>query len=344
MRKITYAEAVREALVEAMERDESVCVIGQGVSGPGGVYGTTSGLKERFGAGRVVESPLSEEGMAGVAVGMAMAGLRPVVTHIRADFLMLCANQLVNVAAKARWMWGGQVKVPLVVRAIIGKSWGQGAQHSQGLYPLFCHIPGLEVCAPTTPADAKRCLSASLRGDGPVMFFEHRLLHYERGDAEGAEKDCPRSAVKRRSGEDITLVGVSWAVRECLKAAELLEPAGVSAEVIDPVWLRPLDLATVAASFRRTRRLLAVENCWTFCGLGAEIAAEMMESGLRISGRFARMGFAPVACPPSKPLEDDFYPDAAKIAAKAYLMATGERRDFSVRKEKTPIARTTRSF
>lgn len=356
MREVTYAEAVREALDEEMSRDERVCLIGQGVSDFRGIYGTTLGLREKYGASRIIESPLSEAGVTGIAVGMAMAGLRPVMTHIRADFLMLATNQLVNVAAKAKDMWGGQVKVPLVVRAVIGKSWGQGAQHSQGVYPMLCHVPGLKVCAPTSAHDARWQLISAIRDDAPVLFFEHRLLHYERGlirypvERDGkrglpiAPDGLIRDGVVRREGKDITLVGVSWMVVECLKAAGLLQAASISAEVIDPVWLNPFDFFSVACSVRRTRRLLFVENDWTFCGLGSEVVAKLACAGELGGVEVHRMGFVPCACPPSKPLEDAFYPNAAQIAARAFEMITGERRDFDGGKEQTPIASTTRSF
>src|SRR3989338_6353179 len=178
---LTYAEAIREATLQEMDRDPSVVVMGLGVEDPRPIYGTTRGLAERFGADRVFNTPLAEEGMTGVAIGAALAGLRPIHVHIRMDFLLLAMNQLINMAAKSRYMYGGSVSVPIVVRSIIGKSWGQGAQHSQGLYSFFMHVPGLKVVAPTTPYDAKGCLTAAIRDDNPVIFVEHRILHFQKG-------------------------------------------------------------------------------------------------------------------------------------------------------------------
>src|SRR4051812_23294232 len=181
VRTLSFVDAVREAADLEMGRDPSVVVFGLDVDDPKAIQGTTRGLLERHGPERVFGTPLSEDAMTGVAVGMALAGLRPIHVHIRMDFLMLAMNQLVNVAAKSRYMYGGRVSVPMVVRSMIGKSWGQGAQHSQGLYSFFMHVPGLKVVAPSTPYDAKGCLAAAVRDDNPVLFVEHRLLHFHRG-------------------------------------------------------------------------------------------------------------------------------------------------------------------
>src|ERR671925_1454390 len=180
-RHLSYVEAVREATDQEMERDPSVILFGLDVDDPKAIQGTTRGLAEKYGLERVFGTPLSEDAMTGAAVGVALAGLRPIHVHIRMDFLMLAMNQLVNVAAKTRYMYGGQVHLPLVVRAMIGKSWGQGAQHSQGLHSFFMHVPGIKVVAPSTPHDAKGCLIAAIRDDNPVLYIEHRLLHFQHG-------------------------------------------------------------------------------------------------------------------------------------------------------------------
>jgi pyruvate/2-oxoglutarate/acetoin dehydrogenase E1 component len=263
--------------------------------------------------------------MTGVAIGAAMAGLRPVHVHIRMDFLMLAMNQLVNIAAKASYMYGGQVHVPMVVRAMIGKSWGQGAQHSQGLYPFFMHVPGLRVVAPTTPYDAKGCLVAAIRDPDPVVVVEHRLLYGQRGPVPEALYEVrPGRARVTAEGGDVTLVGVSHMQIECLRARACLASVGVAAEVIDPIWLSPLDDATIAASVAKTGRLVVVDNTWTTCGAGAEIAARVVE---RLQGtrevRVRRLGFAPTTCPPTPGLEKLFYPDARTIAAAAYDLVLG---------------------
>jgi pyruvate/2-oxoglutarate/acetoin dehydrogenase E1 component len=324
-RETSYIEALREAALQEMARDPSVVCFGLDVDDPKAIQGTTRGLLEKFGPERVFGTPLAEDAMTGVAIGMALAGLRPIHVHIRMDFLLLAMNQLVNIAAKASYMYGGQVHVPVVVRAMIGKSWGQGAQHSQGLYPLFMHVPGLRVAAPTNPHDAKGCLVAAIREDDPVLMVEHRLLYPHRGPVpEPLYEVKPGRARVVAAGRDVTLVGISHALVDCLRARRYLEAAGVSAEVIDPIWLAPLDLDTISASVARTGRLLVVDNGWTSCGAGAEIVASVVE---RLQGErelsVGRLGFAPTPCPPTPSLEQLYYPDPRTIAAAAFDLVEG---------------------
>ncbi len=318
-RQLSYVEAVREAAELEMARNPSVLVFGLDVDDPKAIQGTTRGLVERFGRERVFGTPLSEDAMTGVAIGMALAGLRPIHVHIRMDFLMLAMNQLVNVAAKSRYMYGGQVHLPLVVRAMIGKSWGQGAQHSQGLHSFFMHVPGLKVVAPSTPYDAKGGLVAAIRDENPVVFVEHRLLHFTQGPVpEPLFEVKPGKARITARGDDLTIVGISWMQIEALRAQQYLADVGISAEVIDPIWLSPLDLDTICQSVERTGRLLVVDTAWTNCGASAEIVAQVAE---RLQGvrelRLRRLGFAPTTCPTTPVLEDLFYPDARRIAACA---------------------------
>lgn len=326
-RILSYSEALREATEQEMARDPGVFVIGQGVSDFKALYGTTRGLAERFGAHRVVDTPLSEDATTGIAIGAAMAGLRPIHTHIRMDFMLLCMNQLVNLAAKSRYMYGGTVSVPLVVRGIIGRSWGQGAQHSQALHSLFMHIPGLRVVAPTTPHDAKGCLIQAIREDDPVIFIEHRMLHFLEGHVPEEPYTVPYGQARVLApGNDVTIVGISYAVVDCLRARDALARDGFSAEVIDPVSLSPLDTRTIADSVRRTGRLLVVDTGWVFCGASAEIVAAVGEALQDTAPfRFKRSGFAPVVCPTTKVLENLFYPTAESIAADAHALITGER-------------------
>jgi pyruvate/2-oxoglutarate/acetoin dehydrogenase E1 component len=250
---------------------------------------------------------------------MALAGLRPIHVHIRMDFLMLAMNQLINVAAKSRYMYGGAVHLPLVVRSMIGKSWGQGAQHSQGLHSFFMHVPGLKVVAPTTPYDAKGCLIAAIRDDDPVMYVEHRILHFQTGPVpEGPYTVQPGKGRVTAAGDDVTLVGISHMQVECLKARCYLEDAGIEAEVIDPIWLSPLDVDTIAESVRKTGRLLVVDNGWICCGAAAEIIAQVLEKLQSVREiRVGRMGFATTTCPTSPVLEELFYPNARTIASAA---------------------------
>lgn len=324
-RTLSYVDAIREATDREMARDASVLLFGLDVDDPKAILGTTQGLVAKYGPERVFGTPLSEDAMTGAAIGMALAGLRPIHVHIRMDFVMLAMNQLVNMAAKSSYMFGGQQHVPLVVRSIIGKSWGQGAQHSQGLYPFFMHVPGLKVVAPSTPYDAKGCMSAAVRDDNPVMFVEHRILYYRQGPVpENDYQVEPGRARIAVAGSDVTLVGISYMQLECLRAQRYLESVGVSAEVIDPIWLAPLDVDTIVASARRTGRLVVVDNGWTTCGAGAEILAAVGEACAGgPAPSMQRMGFAPVPCPTTPSLEAAFYPNARTIAACAYDLVHG---------------------
>jgi pyruvate/2-oxoglutarate/acetoin dehydrogenase E1 component len=322
-RTLSFVDAVREAADLEMARDPSVIVFGLDVDDPKAIQGTTCGLVEKYGAERVFGTPLSEDAMTGAAIGMALAGLRPIHVHIRMDFLLLAINQLVNVAAKSRYMYGGRVKLPLVVRAMIGKSWGQGAQHSQGLHGMFMHVPGIKVVAPSTPYDAKGCLIAAIRDDNPVLYVEHRLLHFQKGPVpEPSFTVAPGKARITQPGKDVTLVGISYMQVECLRAAKYLDEVGIKAEVIDPIWLSPLDIDTIAESAERTGRLIVVDTAWTNCGAAAEIVSQVAE---RLQGvrdlKLKRMGFAPTTCPTTPALEELFYPNARTIAAAARDLA-----------------------
>lgn len=318
-RILSYPEAIREALQQQMQFDPKVILMGQGVDDPKGILGTTQGLSEEFGPKRVFDTPLSEDGMTGVAVGLALCGLRPVHTHIRMDFMLLAMNQIINMAAKMRYMHGGSFSVPLVIRAIIGKSWGQGPQHSQSLYPLFMNIPGLKIIAPSTPYDAKGYLISSIRDDNPVIFIEHRLLYYQKGRV--PVKPYALDFGKARilvHGKDITLLGISHMTIECLRAQKYLKEKGIEAEVIDLVSLAPLDIETIENSILKTKRLIVIDNAWMNCGAGSEIIATIAERHANENFIFKRMGFAFVPCPTTPTLEKYFYPNAQKIASEAY--------------------------
>lgn len=319
-RSLRYVDAIAEAVRQEMERDSRVFVYGLDVDDHKSIQGSTAGLLQKFGPERVFTTPLSEDAMTGFGIGAAMAGLRPIHVHIRMDFLMLCMNQLVNMAAKASYMYGGAVQVPMVVRSIIGKSWGQGAQHSQGLYPMLMHVPGLKVVAPSNAYDVKGCMIAAIRDNNPVMFVEHRLLYSTEAPVpeEPFTVEFGKARVLRR-GNDITIVGISNMAIEALRAAELLDEVGISAEVIDPISLSPLDSDTIVRSAEHTGRLIVVDNTWTMCAAGAEIIARVAERPFRgRSIRFERMGFAPTTCPTTPSLEREFYPNPATIAAAAH--------------------------
>ncbi len=327
-RILSYVDAIREAQILEMQQDPAVIVFGLDVDDPKATFGTNRGLVDQFGADRVFGTPLSEDAMTGAAIGMALAGLKPIHVHIRMDFMMLAVNQLVNVAAKMYAMTGGQQNVPLVVRTLIGKSWGQGAQHSQSLYSMFMNIPGLKIVAPTTPYDAKACLSYAVRDPNPVIFVEHRLLHFQRGHVPDGEILMPPGRARiTATGDDITIVGISYQQVESLRAQQYLQDLGISAEVIDPIWLNPLDLDTIEQSVRKTRRLLVVDNGWTQCGAGAEIVSALTER-LDIPWKAKRMGFAPTPCPTTPSLEQHFYPNGQTIAAAALNLIQGQEQNW----------------
>lgn len=316
MTTVTYAEALLDATTIAMKKDSSVIVMGIGVDDHKGVFGSTKGLVDRFGKDRVFDTPLSENAMTGVAIGAALAGMKPIHIHIRCDFIYLAMDQLCNIAAKWRYMFGGQMNVPIVIRAVIGRSWGQGSQHSQSLQSLFMHIPGLKVVMPTTAYDAKGLLLSAIFDPNPVIMIEHRLLYYITGQVPESYYEMQLGqAVVRRKGSDLTLVANSYMVVECLKAADFLGNEGIEVEVVDPVSLVPLDENTICDSVKKTGRLLVVDSSWTTCGASAEIAAVVAEKAFgALKGPVRRMGMAPVVCPVSKPLENMFYPNAKSIA------------------------------
>ena len=326
MRKLVFTDAILEATDQLLKQDPKVLVFGLDVDDPKAIQGTTKGLPKKYGSKRIFGTPLSEDAMTGAAIGMALAGLRPIHIHIRMDFMLLAMNQLINIAAKSHYMYGGTVNIPIVIRSMIGKSWGQGAQHSQSFYSFFMHVPGLKVVAPTTPYDAKGCLIEAVKDNNPVIYIEHRILHFQKGYV--PEKLYTVPAGKARitaKGKDITLVGISYMQLECLKAQKYLHTIGVEAEVIDPIWLSPLDIDTIVESVKKTGRLVVVDNDWVTCGAGSEIVSQVIE---KLQGKkevkVKRMGFAPVTCPPSPTLEQLFYPNASTIAQTSYNLIQGK--------------------
>jgi pyruvate/2-oxoglutarate/acetoin dehydrogenase E1 component len=338
-RNLKYVDALCEAFAQEMERDPSVFLFGLDVDDHKAIQGSTRGLVQKFGPQRVFGTPLSEDAMTGVAIGAAMAGMRPIHVHIRMDFLMLAMNQLVNIASKAHYMYNGQVKVPLVVRSMIGKSWGQGAQHSQGLHSMFMHVPGLKVVAPSNAYDAKGCMIAAIRDDNPVIIVEHRLLYGTEAPVPVEPYAVPFGKARvARKGADVTIVGISNMFMECMRAAEILHDEGIEAEVIDPVSLVPLDMDTIAASVARTKRVLVVDNAWTNCGGSAEIVARLVENMDGTPYAIRRMGYAPTTCPTTPTLENAFYPNPGTIAQTAYRMVQPGAADWAPDPERTKLA------
>ncbi len=314
-REISYREAIREALGQALETDPAVFLIGEGIDDPGGVFGTTVGLKEKYGMDRVMDSPIAENGMTGVAIGAAMTGMRPVFIHMRIDFLPMCMDQIINHAAKWSYMTGGKVKVPLTIRAIIGRGWGSAAQHSQSLQALFAHIPGLRVLMPATPYDVKGLLLGSIAGNSPTVFIEHRWLYDMKGGVpEEPYVIHPGRGKVRREGRDLTIVATSYMVYEALRAAEELEKEGISIEVVDLRSVLPIDEDLIVESVTKTGRLIAADTGWGPCGISAEVAAIVAEkayASLKAPVRRICLPFVPT--PACHSLEKVYYPSVHDI-------------------------------
>jgi len=310
-----YVGAIRAALAEELERDPDVCLYGEDVT-LGGPFGATKGLVDTFGPERIVNTPISEATVVGLAVGAATAGARPVVEVMFVDFVTLALDQLVNHAAKLHYMTGGQLRVPLTIRATVGAAGGWGAHHSQSLEAWLMHVPGLKVAMPATPSDAKGLLKTAIRDDDPVVVLEHRALYYTH-DGNGGDGLVPLgSAVVRRPGTDVTVIALSRMVREALTAADRLAGEGVDVEVIDPRTVAPLDLETIVESVRRTSRVVVAHEAVRYGGAGAEIAASVQEAAFdHLDGPVLRVGapFSPV--PASPVLEDAFVPGADEIEA-----------------------------
>ena len=318
-RVVSYVRAINEALALALEHDPSVFVLGQGVDDPSAMFGTTRGLKERFGAQRVFDTPLSEEAMMGVSTGAAMNGMRPVYMHNRPDFILLAFNQLITHASKIHFMDNGQTTVPLVVWAAIGRGWGSGAQHSQAIQGLLLGVPGIKIVMPSTPHDAKGLLLSAILDNNPVCVFEHRWLMKKDGIVpEGFYRVPIGKAVCRRQGRDITIVGASHAIELASQAAVQLTHEGIDAEVIDLRTVQPLDEHAILESLRKTGRLLVVDTGWMKGGLCAEIGCLAAERGFAdLKAPVGRVGLPDVPTPAGYTLEQFYYPDAARIAAAA---------------------------
>ncbi len=318
---MTFREALARALAKEMEADPSVFVFGLDVPDHKRIFGSTSKLVERFGPRRCFGTPLSEDAMTGVALGCAISGLRPVHVHIRADFMLLGMNQIVNMISNLRYMSGGKLKVPLVIRAVIGRGWGQSAQHSKSLHGVFSHFPGLKVILPTTPQDAYSLLRSAIQDDNPVIFLEHRWLYDVEGEVDEGERIPLGLPVVRRQGEALTVVCTSWMNVEAMKAAQVLAKRAVELEVVDVRTIFPLEIQPILESVRKTRRCIVADYDWAFCGFAAELAAQISHKCFGIlEGPVERLGFAPVPCPTTRSLENLFYPSALDIVRMAERM------------------------
>src|SRR5471032_1791854 len=318
-RILTFAQAVNEALAEELRRDETVFVIGEDVAEAGTPFKVLAGLVEEFGPERVLDSPISEPGITGLGVGAAMTGLRPVVDIMFGDFLTLVMDQLANQAAKAHYMSGGKLQVPLTLRTTLGATRRSAAQHSQSLQAWVAHIPGLNVVLPSPPADAKGLLKAAIRDDNPVVFIEDKLEWQLKGEVPDGEYTVPLGVGDvKRVGEDVTLVGTSSMVRICLESADLLAADGISAEVLDPRTLSPLDEELLVRSAQKTGRAIVVDEGHRSYGVTAELAAVMSERAFyHLDAPVRRLGAIDVPVPFSPPLEDETVPTPETVAAAA---------------------------
>ena len=303
MRQISFSEATLEAMTEEMQRDSKVFIMGEDIAAQGGIFGQFKGLPQKFGKDRVLDTPISETAIVGAGVGAAMAGMRPVVDMHFADFIGVCMDEILNQMAKARYMFGGQCSMPLVLRAPDGIISSAAAQHSQSLEAFFLHIPGIKVVIPSNPADAKGLLKAAIRSEDPVLYFEHKGLFPLKGPVPEGEHIVPiGKAAVSREGSDVTLVSYSMMIHRVLEAAEALEKEGISAEVIDLRTISPLDMETIYKSVAKTHRLVVVHEAVRTGGVGAEIAARVAEEMMDdLDAPIRRLGapFVPVPFSPS---------------------------------------------
>ncbi len=316
MREISYTAAAREALDEEMARDPSIFVVGEGIGPRGGNFATTAGLYDKYGPMRLRDTPISERGFVGLCCGAAMTGARPVVDFMFFDFILDAFGELVNQIAKMQYMSSGRLKMPIVLRGCIGIGNSAATHHSGSYYPIFVHLPGFRVVVPTTPYDAKGLLKTAIRSDDPVLFLEHKSLLSVKGQIPDEEYTIPfGQASVAREGRDATIVAIGLMVRKSLEACEALAADGVSAEVIDPRTLAPLDIATILESVRKTGRLLIVDETFGPCGVGAEIAAQVMDRSFDdLDAPVRRLNGAHAPTPYSPPLEAAVVPGTDAIA------------------------------
>jgi pyruvate dehydrogenase E1 component beta subunit len=318
-REITFAQAINEALAEEMRRDARVFIIGEDVAEAGTPFKVLSGLVQEFGTQRVIDSPISEAGISGIGVGAAMTGMRPVVDIMFGDFITLTMDQMVNQAAKIHYMSGGKLKVPMVMRTTLGATRRSAAQHSQSLHAWFSHIPGIKVAIPSTPYDAKGLLKSAIRDDNPVVFFEDKMMYQLKGPVPEEDYTIPFGVADiKRTGKDITLVATSSMVQVSLRSAEILDNAGLSAEVIDVRTTVPLDKQTLIDSAQKTSRVIVVDEGYQSYGVTAEIASVIADGAFYyLNAPVKRMGAMDVPVPFSPVLEDQTVPTPEAVAEMA---------------------------
>jgi pyruvate dehydrogenase E1 component beta subunit len=326
---VTYRDALLQTMRGALEENPHAILLGQGVDDHKGIFGSTIGLADAFGKDRVMDTPLAEEGLTGIAIGAALNGLYPIQTHIRADFALLAMNQIINLAAKYRYMFGGRFEVPMMIRMIVGRSWGQGAQHSQSLQSLFAHIPGLVVIMPSTAESILSSYPWLLKHHrGPVLSLEHRLLYdigFRVDGSPGAERTPAVGSRKLRSGKSVTVVATSIMVLEALRASEYLADLGAAdVELIDLHCVSHPDTDLILDSVARTGRLLVADTSWQAYGVAAEMCRIVCERdpGL-LKAPVKTLGMAAAPCPTAKSLEDIYYPNLRRLTDDILRLATG---------------------
>lgn len=314
-RKLSYSVTLHETFDQLLAYDDRIFIMGQGVDDPFGMFGATLNLHKKYGSQRVFDTPLSEESLTGIAIGAGLGGMRPIYMHNRPDFLLLAMNQIVNHASKWSYMFGGNINVPVVIWACIGRGWGSGAQHSQALQGLFMHVPGLKLVMPSTPYDVKGLLVSSVYDNNPVIILEHRWLLKHTGYVPEELYKIPfGKGIIRKEGKDITIAGVSYMVIETLRAAEELQKDGISVEVIDLRTLKPLDEDIILKSIKKTGKLIIVDTGWKTGGVTAEIAATISEKGFDyLKKPVKRIASPDVPTPAGYTLEAKFYPGVNDI-------------------------------
>jgi pyruvate/2-oxoglutarate/acetoin dehydrogenase E1 component len=321
-RELTIREAIREGIREEMASDERIFLMGENVAGAGGIFKLTEGLLAEFGPERVIDTPISEEGFVGMAVGAALTGMRPIVEVMFIDFITLAMDPIINQAAHIRYMTGGQAKVPLTIRTTLGAGRSSAAQHSQSLHAWFCHVPGLKVVLPSTPYNAKGLIKSAIRDDNPVMFIEDKMMYDFKGLVPQEAYSLPLGVADiKREGDDLTIIATSSMVQEALKAAEQLGMEGIHAEIIDPQTLVPLDKETLVKSAIKTGRVIVVDEGYRSYGVTSELAMIVLEEAFYyLICPIVRIGALDVPVPFSKPLEDATIPSASQIIAAAKKM------------------------
>lgn len=308
-RQLEYSLAINEAIHQMMAKYKNVFLIGQGVKSPWYVGNTATGLLDKFGEKRIIDTPVSENAITGAAVGAALAGMHPIVEHPRMDFMLYAMDPIINEAANWHYMSGGTANVPVVIWGIINRGGEQGAQHSQALHGLFSHIPGLKVVMPSTPYDAKGLMISALKEQNPVLYIDDRWLYRDKQNVPTKIYEVPiGKGIVRKSGKDITIVGISYAAREALKAYELLKKEKISAEIIDPRTIKPIDINLIMRSVKKTGRLLVVDVGWRTGGVAGEIIASIAENAFKsLKTKPERITLPDTPAPMSKTLEKEYY-------------------------------------